>query len=195
MRSQPKGTRRFKVELKITAMSWAVYKPQDHGKFMLEGTSGALYPVILLISRLNFSFFFFHFMLIICHPPTRHLAVKSLASSLWWTCGHWELLLGTSQVLSSPGWTRAAPSACLHILKGQVLPPWASWWPLVAELSSVHWCLPLDAFQRWSLLDFDPAVLHVMLSHYMLSADQEQPQQKSLQRDFRDFRGRWHDIA
>lgn len=61
MRSQPKGTRRFKVELKITAMSWAVYKPQDHGKFMLEGTSGALYPVILLISRLNFSFFFFPF--------------------------------------------------------------------------------------------------------------------------------------
>lgn len=135
-------------------------------------TSGALYPVLLLISRLNFSFFFFffHFNLIISHPLTRQSAVKSLASSLWWpTCGHRELLLGTSQIVSSPGWTSTAASACPY-----VLPPWTSWWPS-AELPSVHWCLPLDALQRWSLFDFDTAAHHIW-SHYMLSADQEQPQ-------------------
>lgn len=89
MRSRPKGRRRFKVEVVITAGFWAVYSSQNHGKFMLEGTSGALYPILLLISRLNLSFFFF-FSFYAYYLSSSHQALSceksgsiSLMTNLW----------------------------------------------------------------------------------------------------------------
>lgn len=171
MRSRPKGTRRFKVEVKITAMSWAVYSSQDHGKFMLEGTKGALYPVLLLTSRLNFSFFFFHFVVIISHPPTRHPAVQSFISLM-----NLRASGATFRYVPSCLFPRMS-QCCSFSLSSHPQRVSALTLSILVALSwtpSVHWCLPLDAFQRWLVFDFDTAALHV-LSHYMLFADQEQP--------------------
>lgn len=74
----------------------------------------------------------------------------------------------TSPALSAPSCRASAPALSI----------------LVA-LSWTHssWLMPFMwhfAFQRWLLFDFHPASVHV-LSHYMLSADQELPQQRSSQ--------------
>lgn len=142
MRSQ--GMRRFKVEVQITATCWAEYRSQDHGKFMLEGTSGALYPVHPAHIQTEFLFLilFYGYYLSSSHQALSCAKHDFISLMNLWALGatFWYL---PSCLLSR----MSQCSACPHILTGQVLPPRASWWPS-AEFPPVHWCLPLAAFQR-----------------------------------------------
>lgn len=115
--------------------------------------------------------FFFHFVVIISHPPTRHPAVQSFISLM-----NLRASGATFRYVPSCLFPRMS-QCCSFSLSSHPQRVSALTLSILVALSwtpSVHWCLPLDAFQRWLVFDFDTAALHV-LSHYMLFADQEQP--------------------
>lgn len=170
--------------------AWKYFKDEDGPTWLsdlLQCLTFLMGKKILLISSVNFSFF--HFMCMVSHPPTRQSCGDpgsvSLMTNLWAlgaavrcppSC--FFSWLNQSSSLSAPSHRASAPALSILV---------ALSWTCSCWLMPSLWHF---AFQRWLLFHFDTASVHV-LSHYMLSADQDCHSKGH----YRDFRSRWHEMA